>query len=188
MRVAADEAPSAAERDVRFDPPAQHYAGATQLPFWSGNDRLREITPSNPRQLWTMFRSSMISRRYASLHLRLQNLLPHQRCVTIPNGPPQRLQLAKHATLPPRTNFPLRGRHRAGRIVEPSRGPEPEVLAQAALFTIAGGAGSPAVAATGRTVGSGRGLSEGRADKQCEQRESSDKRFHYASPCYGRLS
>src|SRR6516162_10479560 len=58
---------------------------------------------------------------------------------------------------PPRTNFRLGGRHRAGRTVEPSRGLEPEVLAQAALFTIAGGAWSPAVAATGRTVGSGRG-------------------------------
>src|SRR5262249_13831275 len=86
--------------------------------------------------------------------------------------------LAKHPTLPPRTNFPLCGRHRAGRIVEPSRGLEPEVLAQAALFTIAGGAWSPAVAATGRTVGGGRGLSEGRAGKQRDQRESSDKCLH----------
>ena len=51
--------------------------------------RLRETTPSNPHKRWTVSRSSMISRRYASLHLRLQNLLPHQRCVTIPNGPPQ---------------------------------------------------------------------------------------------------
>src|SRR6516164_5956956 len=67
-------------------------------------------------------------------------------------------------------------------------GLEPEVLAQAALFTIAGGAWSPAVAATGRTVGGGRGLSEGRAGKHGDQRESSDKRFHDASPCYGRSS
>jgi hypothetical protein len=51
--------------------------------------RLRETTPSNPHKRWIVSRSSMISRRYASLHLRLQNLLPHQRCVTIPNGPPQ---------------------------------------------------------------------------------------------------
>jgi len=51
--------------------------------------RVREITPSNPHKRWTVSRSSMISRRYASLHLRLQNLLPHQRCVTIPNDPPQ---------------------------------------------------------------------------------------------------
>jgi hypothetical protein len=51
--------------------------------------RVREITPSSPHKRWTVSRSSMISRRYASLHLRLQNLLPHQRCVTIPNGPPQ---------------------------------------------------------------------------------------------------
>jgi hypothetical protein len=51
--------------------------------------RLRDVTPSNPHKRWTVSRSSMISRRYASLHLRLQNLLPHQRCVTIPNGPPQ---------------------------------------------------------------------------------------------------
>ena len=29
----------------------------------------------------------MISRRWASLHLRLQNLLPHQRCVTMPEWP-----------------------------------------------------------------------------------------------------
>src|SRR6516164_6844604 len=96
--------------------------------------------------------------------------------------------LPEHPTLPPRTNFPLCGRHWAGRTVEPSRGLEPDVLAQAALFTIAGGAWSPAVAATGRTVGGGRGLSEGRAGKQRDQRESSDKRFHDASPCYGRLS
>ena len=66
--------------------------------------------------------------------------------------------------------FPLCGRHRAGRIVEPSRGLEPEVLAQAALFTVAGGAWSPAVAATGRAVCGGRGLSEGRAGKQRDQR------------------
>jgi hypothetical protein len=64
------------------------YTGATQ-PFCSSDDRLREITPTNPHQRWTVSRSSMISRRNASLHLRLQNLLPHQRCVTIPNGPPQ---------------------------------------------------------------------------------------------------
>jgi len=94
--------------------------------------------------------------------------------------------LAEHP--PPRTNFRLGGRHRAGRTVEPSRGLEPEVLAQAALFTIAGGAWSPAVAATGRTVGGGRGLSEGRAGKQRDQRESSDECLHDASPCYGRLS
>src|SRR6266487_5395578 len=71
----------------------------------------------------------------------------------------------------------------AGRIVEPSRGLEPEVLAQAALFTIAGGAWSPAVAATGRTVGGGRGLSEGRVGNQRDQRESSDKCQHDTSPC-----
>src|ERR671931_161595 len=61
---------------------------------------------------------------------------------------------------------------------------EPEVLAQSALWpgAIAGGARSPAVAATGRTVGGGRSLSEGRAGKQRDQRESSDKRFHDASP------
>jgi hypothetical protein len=51
--------------------------------------RLRGVTPSNPHKRWTVSRSSLISRRYASLHLRLQNLLPHQRCVTIPNDPPQ---------------------------------------------------------------------------------------------------
>jgi hypothetical protein len=51
--------------------------------------RLREVALSNPHKRWTVSRSSLISRRYASLHLRLQNLLPHQRCVTIPNGPPQ---------------------------------------------------------------------------------------------------
>ena len=38
-----------------------------------------------------------------------------------------------------------------------------------------------------RLVG-GRGLSEGRAGDQRNQRESSDKRFHDASPSYGRLS
>src|SRR6266480_3237971 len=63
------------------------------------------------------------------------------------------------------------------------RNDRPEVLAQAALFTIAGGAWSPAVAATGRTVGGGRGLSEGRAGKQRDQRESSDKCLHDTSPC-----
>src|SRR5262249_56453275 len=46
--------------------------------------------------------------------------------------------LAEHPALPPRTNFRLGGRHRAGRIVEPSRGLEPAALPQAALFTIAG--------------------------------------------------
>jgi hypothetical protein len=96
--------------------------------------------------------------------------------------------LAEHPGLLMRTNFRLGGRHRAGRIVEPSRGLEPEVLAQTALFTIAGGARSPAVAATGRTVGGGRSLSEGRAGKQRDQRQSSDKCFHDASPWYGRSS
>ena len=47
------------------------------------------------------------------------------------------------------------------------------------IGTIAGGAWSPAVAATGRTVG---GLSEGRAGKQRDQRESSKKHFHHTSP------
>ena len=47
------------------------------------------------------------------------------------------------------------------------------------IRTIAGGAWSPAVAATGRTAG---GLSEGRAGKQRDQRESSKKRFHHTSP------
>jgi len=54
----------------------QNYAGATRLPVCCSDDRLREITRSNPHQRWTVSRSSMISRRYASLHLRLQNLLP----------------------------------------------------------------------------------------------------------------
>jgi hypothetical protein len=65
------------------------YTGATQLPFCSRDDRLREITPNQPHRGWTASRSSMTSRRCASLHLRLQNFLPHQRCVTIPNGPLQ---------------------------------------------------------------------------------------------------
>lgn len=47
------------------------------------------------------------------------------------------------------------------------------------IRTKAGGAWSPAVAATGRTVG---GLSEGRAGKQRDQRESSDKCLHDTSP------
>jgi len=34
--------------------------------------------------------------------------------------------LAEHPTLPPRMNFELGGRHRAGRLVDPSRGLEPE--------------------------------------------------------------
>ena len=59
---------------------------------------------------------------------------------------------------------------------------EPKVLAQAALITIAGGAWSPAVAATGRTVGGGRALSERRAGKKGDQRERGDKGFHDASP------
>src|SRR5882672_5716608 len=37
-------------------------------------------------------RSSAVSCRYPSLHDRLQNLLPHQRCVTMPIRPPQRSQ------------------------------------------------------------------------------------------------
>jgi hypothetical protein len=77
----------------------------------------------------------------------------------------------------------LCGRQRAGRIVEPSRGLDPEVVAQSALWTgtIAGGARSPAVAATGRTVSGGASLSEGWAGNERNQRESSDKRFHDAS-------
>src|SRR5262249_43951845 len=71
--------------------------------------------------------------------------------------------LADPPTPPARRTFERGGRHRPGRIVEPSRGLEREFPPQAALFTIAGGAWSPAVAATGRTVGGGRGLSEGRA-------------------------
>jgi hypothetical protein len=66
---------------------------------------------------------------------------------------------------------------------------ELEVLAQSALWTgtIAGGARSPAVAATGRTVSSGASLSEGWAGNERNQRESSDKRFHDASlHVYGR--
>jgi hypothetical protein len=51
------------------------------------------------------------------------------------------------------------------------------------IRTKAGGAWPPAVAATGRTVG---GLSEGRAGKQRDQRESSKKRFHHTSPVDGR--
>src|SRR5258707_9329640 len=50
------------------------------------------------------------------------------------------------------------------------------------IAAIAGGAWSPAVAATGRTVGGWRSLSEGRAGKQRDQRESCDKGFHDASP------
>jgi hypothetical protein len=38
--------------------------------------------------------------------------------------------LAEYPILPPRKNFRLGGRHPAGRIVEPSRGLEPEVLAK----------------------------------------------------------
>src|SRR5262249_42700207 len=104
----AEEALSASERDICFDPPGQHYTGATQLRFWSGNDRLREITPSNPRQLWTVFRSSMISRRYASLHLRLQNLLPQQWCVTIPHGPQQWSQTRRDQIAPRTERFSCR--------------------------------------------------------------------------------
>jgi hypothetical protein len=59
---------------------------------------------------------------------------------------------------------------------------EPEVLAQARLVTIAGGAWSPAVAATGRAVVGGRGLSKRRAGKKRDQRERGDKGFHDASP------
>src|SRR5258708_38815044 len=67
--------------------------------------------------------------------------------------------------------------------IEPSRGREPEVLAQAALWigTVARGAWSPAVAATGRAVG---GLSERLGGKQRDQRQSSDKRFPGTSPVH----
>jgi hypothetical protein len=88
-----------------------------------------------------------------------------------------------------RYKLSLGGRHRAGRVVEPPRGLEPEVLVQSALWTgtIAGGVRSPAVAATGRTVSGGASLSEGWAGNERNQRESSDKRFHDASlHVYGR--
>jgi hypothetical protein len=46
----------------------------------------------SPNQRRIVSRSSVTSRRYASLHVLLQNLLPHQRCVTMPKRPPQRSQ------------------------------------------------------------------------------------------------
>jgi hypothetical protein len=60
---------------------------------------------------------------------------------------------------------------------------EPEVLAQAALWAIAGGARSKAAAITGRCIVGARGLGKRRAGNERDQRESSDKRFHDASPC-----
>ena len=62
--------------------------GAPPLPFCSGDERVHDM-PRKPQQPWTVPRPSMISRRNASLHLRLQNLPPHERCVIMPNGPPQ---------------------------------------------------------------------------------------------------
>jgi hypothetical protein len=63
---------------------------------------IRNVTPPPACVLRTSYvtwnhraiaaRSSAISRRYTSLHERLQNLLPHQRCVTMPKRPPQRSQ------------------------------------------------------------------------------------------------
>src|SRR6202050_6006 len=38
--------------------------------------------PVSPHQRRIVSRSSVTSRRYAPLHVLLQNLLPHQRCVT----------------------------------------------------------------------------------------------------------
>jgi len=50
---------------------------------------LRESSRRKPYECRSLVRSSAVSRRYASLHLLLQNLLPHQRYVTIPKRPPQ---------------------------------------------------------------------------------------------------
>src|SRR5215510_13373993 len=58
--------------------------GAPPLPFCSADERVHDMPRKPP-----VPRPSMISRRNASLHLRLQNLPPHERCVTMPNGPPQ---------------------------------------------------------------------------------------------------
>jgi len=42
------------KRWIRSPEPARPtYTGATQLPFWSASDRLRETRPSNPHQRWT---------------------------------------------------------------------------------------------------------------------------------------
>jgi hypothetical protein len=69
-------------------PRALDVSGAPPLPFCSGDERVHDM-PRKPQQPWTVPQPSMISRRNASLHLRLQNLPPHERYVTMPNGPPQ---------------------------------------------------------------------------------------------------
>ena len=103
---------------------------------------------------------------------------------------------AKPVALPPGRCLPTKSwrgaRDHRARIFDDAAGTGPAASlshrvglnrkARAALFTIAGGAWSPAVAATGRTVGGGRGLSEGRTGKQRDQRESSDKCLHDTSP------
>jgi hypothetical protein len=55
-----------------------------------GGDKFeRSHREAKPYQRRILSRSSASSRRYACLHVLLQNLLPHQRCVTMPKRPPQ---------------------------------------------------------------------------------------------------
>src|SRR5262249_4440160 len=76
------EASSCADSIPRAVDVVRLVTGAPPLLFCSGDERVHDM-PREPQQ------PCMISRRNASLHLRLQNLPPHERCVTMPNGPPQ---------------------------------------------------------------------------------------------------
>ena len=77
-------------------------AGGIALPQPKISRTIRNVTPPPACVLRMSYatrnhraieaRSSAISCRYPSLHDRLQNLLPHQRCVTMPKRPPQRSQ------------------------------------------------------------------------------------------------
>src|SRR5262245_63259625 len=76
------EASSCADSIPRALDVVRLMTGAPPLLFCSGDERVHDM-PREPQQ------PCMISRRNASLHLRLQNLPPHERCVTMPNGPPK---------------------------------------------------------------------------------------------------
>jgi hypothetical protein len=86
-------------RPLQSNPPTSrcNYRGVALTPIdWTRRAAsptacaARETRGPNQRRI--VSRSSVTSRRYASLHVLLQNLLPHQRCVTMPKRPPQRSQ------------------------------------------------------------------------------------------------
>src|SRR5215467_2962667 len=93
---------------------------------------------------------------------------------------------------PAERELSLGGWRKGRRRTSHRMGVEPEVLAQP-LTEVPSVAVVPKVGACRGHVGlllmlAGIRLGEGRARNQRDQRESSDKRFHDASPCCGRLS